>query len=200
MPKLDNQTILLALTVVIGLAVLLQAIILLAIFVTIRKAAGSVRQEVEKLHDSLMPVVFDTRDTLAGTRDTLASTRDTLATTQEFLANAQGFLTRVSPRVEATANDLAEITHGLRTQTAQMQSSAMEILERLRKQSDRVDHMITSLLDTVDRAGGYVANVVSKPVRQISSILGIVKAVVESLRTPPAQRRPSPPAGEDRFV
>ncbi|MGB9407431.1 MAG: hypothetical protein WCA89_07835 [Terracidiphilus sp.] len=193
MPKLDNQTILLALTVVIGLAVLLQTIILLAIFVSIRKAAGSIRLEVEKLRASLMPVIYDTRDTLA-------STRDTLAKTQEFLANAQGFLIRVSPRIEATASDLAEITHGLRTQTAQMQSSAMEILERVRKQSDRVDHMITSLLDTVDRAGGFVANVVSRPVRQISSILGIVKAVVESLRTPPTLRRPAPPAGEDRFV
>jgi phage-related protein len=49
--------------------------------------------------------------------------------------------------------------------------------------------MITSLLDTVDRAGGFVANVVSTPVRQISNILSMVKAVVESLRGPGAARQ-----------
>jgi phage-related protein len=82
----------------------------------------------------------------------------------------------------------------------QMQSSAQEIVGRLQKQSERVDYMITGFLDTVDRAGGFVSNVVSKPVQQISNILRAVKAIVESLRTPPPPRRPAPPAGDDRFV
>jgi hypothetical protein len=106
-PKLDNQTILLAFAVVTGLAVLLQAIILLAIFVAMRKSAGAIRKEVEILRVTLTPVLFDTRELIASSRDTLISAQD-------FIANAQGFLARVSPKVEAAAGDLVEITKGLR--------------------------------------------------------------------------------------
>jgi methyl-accepting chemotaxis protein len=182
MLKLDNQTILLAFAVVTGLAVLLQAIILLAIFVTMRKSAGAIRKEVEILRATLTPVLFDTRELVASSRDTLISAQD-------FIANAQGFLARVSPKVEAAAGDLVEITKGLRAQAGQVQSTVTEILENVRKQSGRLDHMTSSFLDTVDRAGGFVSDVVSRPVRQISGILGVVKSVIESLRGPGAQSR-----------
>jgi hypothetical protein len=179
----DNQTILLAFVVVTGLAVLLQTIILLAIFVAVRKAAGSIRDEIEKLYTSLMPIVYDARNVLANT--------------QEFLADAQGFLTRVTPKIESAAGDLAEVTRGLREQTEEFEFAAMEIVEQVRSQSNRLDGMITGLLDSVDRAGGFVTTLVSKPARQISLILGVVKAVVESLRTPPTLRRSANPAADE---
>jgi methyl-accepting chemotaxis protein len=175
MPKLDNQTILLALLVVTGLAVLLQAIVLLAIFFAMRKAVAHFREETENLRSSIMPVIYDTRDMLA-------STQGTMTNMQAFLANAQAFLTRVSPRVESVADDVAQITQTLRMQTAEMQSSALEMMERVHRQSDRVDGMITDFLNTVDRAGGFVAETVSRPVRQISGVLRSAKAIVESLR------------------
>jgi methyl-accepting chemotaxis protein len=181
-PKLDNQTILLAFAVVTGLAVLLQTFILLAISITMRKAASSIRKEIGSLRTSLMPVIYDTQELLASSRDTLVSA-------QEFVANAQGFLTRVSPKVEAAASDLAEITKGLKAQTAQMQSSVTEIVENVRKQSNRVDHMVSGVLDTADRAGGFVTDVVSKPMRQISGVLAFVKAIIESLRGSGTQQR-----------
>jgi methyl-accepting chemotaxis protein len=181
-PKLDNQTILLAFAVVTGLAMLLQTIILLAISFTLRKAAGSIQKEIGTLRTSLMPLIYDTREILASSRDTLFSA-------QEFVANAQGFLTRVSPKVEASAGDLVEITRTLRTQTTQMQSSVTEILEKVRTQSGRVDHMVTGVLDTADRAQGFVTDVVSRPMRQISSILAVAKAVIETLRGARAQSR-----------
>jgi methyl-accepting chemotaxis protein len=179
---LDNHAILLAFAVVTGLAMLLQAFILLAIFVSMRKAVGSIQKEIGDLRSSLMPIIYDTREILA-------SSRDTLLGAQEFVANAQGFLTRVSPKVEAAAGDLVEITHALRAQTAQMQYSVTDILEQVRAQSNRVDHMVTGVLDTADRAGGFVSDVVTRPVRQISSILAAAKAVIESLRGSRAQLR-----------
>jgi len=75
MQILDNQTILLAFVVVIGLAVLLQAILLLIIFITLRKSASFIREEAENLHSSLMPVLFDTRDVLASSREPLPARR-----------------------------------------------------------------------------------------------------------------------------
>jgi len=182
MLKLDNQTILLAFAVVTGLAVLLQAFMLLAISITLRKAAHSIREEIGSLRASLMPVIYDSQELIASSRETLASA-------QEFFANAQGLLTRVSPKVEEAAGDVAEIAHGLRVQTAQMQSSVTEILENVRKQSSRVDHMVSGVLDSADRAGDFVTDIVSRPMRQISGVLAFAKAVIESLRGSGAQQR-----------
>jgi hypothetical protein len=173
--KLDNQTILLAFVVVTGLAVLLQTVILLAIFLAVRKALANFRQEAEDLRSSVMPVIYDTRDLVANTQGILTSL-------QAFLADAQSFFTRVTPKVESITTDLTQVTQTLRTQTAEMQSSALEIMAKVRRQSDRVDGMVTDLLNTVDRAGGFVAEAVSRPVRQISGVLRSAKAIVESLR------------------
>jgi hypothetical protein len=159
---------------------LLQTIMLLAITVALRKAANAVREEAENLRTSVMPVIYDTRDLVANTQIMLTSA-------QEFVSSAQGVLNRMSPRIEAATGDLAEIALGLRVQTAEIQTTAMEILNKVRKQGNRLDEMCTGLLDTVDRAGGFVANAVSAPVRQVSRILGTVKAVVESLSKPVAR-------------
>jgi methyl-accepting chemotaxis protein len=197
-PKLDNETILLAFAVVTGLAVLLQAIFLLAITVAVRKAANSIREEAENLRTSIMPVIYDTRDLLANTQTGLASAQTSLASAQEFLVNVLGLYTRVAPKVEAATTDLVQITQGLRQQTAEMQASATEILERVRRQSNRLDEMFTNLLNTADRAGGFVVESVSRPVQQVSSMLRSVKAIIETLRKPLAPRRPTlPPAGQD---
>ncbi|MGD0547766.1 MAG: hypothetical protein ABR991_08040 [Terracidiphilus sp.] len=177
LPKLDHETILLAFAVVTGLALLFQTFLLVLITVSVSKAARSLKREAESLRTSVMPVIYDTRDMMANTQVILVSMQD-------FISGAQGVLARLSPKIESVSGDLAVITQGLRIQTAEMQLTAMEILERVRKQGNRLDEMCTSLLDSMDRAGGYVAQAVGAPVRQVSRMLNTVKAVVESLRSP----------------
>ena len=174
-PKLDHETILLAFALVTGLAMLLQTILLLLVAVAVRSTAKSLREEAENLRTSVMPVIYDARDTLANTQIVIGSA-------QEFVASAQSALARMAPKIDSATGDLAEIAQGLRVQTAEMQLAALEIMDRVRKQSIRLDEMCTAMLVTLDRAGGFVANAVSAPVRQVSRILGTVKAVVESLR------------------
>jgi len=173
MTNLDNQSIQLIFIAITALAVLMQAVILLAIFVSVRKAAKSVTEHVEDLRNSVMPIVDTTRD----------------------------LITRVAPKVESTATDLAEIAHRLREQTAQMESAANEIVDRVRRQTSRLDKMFTGVLDGVDRASVFVAEAVSKPVRQISGLLASLKAIIESLRnSSPAHREPQAPSDKDMFV
>ncbi len=181
MLKFDHELVLLAFVVVTGLAVSLQAIILFLIFLALRKAANGIREEVENLRASIMPVLFDTRDLLANTQGALANT-------QALVANAQGFMTRVGPKIEAATADVVDITHRLREQVAELQSSTGEILNRVRRQSNRVDDMLSGFLNRVDYAGSIVIDAVNKPVRQVSGILRSAKAIVESLRTPVARR------------
>jgi hypothetical protein len=162
MPNLDNQTTQLIFIAITALAVLMQAIILLAIYLAVRKAANSVREEVEDLRASVMPILSTTRN----------------------------LITRVAPNIEVATADLVEITHSLRAQTAQMETAATEIVGRVRRQTNRLDKMFSGVLDSVDKAGAFVADAVSKPVRQISGLVASLKAIVESLRASAAAPAP----------
>ena len=170
MTRLDNGTLLLAFVALTGLAVMLQAGVLLAIYVAMRKAGRFIEEEVEGLRSAVMPVLRETQDMLADSRELLAQARESFE--------------RVAPKLEVTANDLAEVAHVLRVEGIQMQSSVHEILERIRRQSVRVDGMLTDLLNSVDRTGVFIANSVSKPIRQINRVMGTVRAVVDTLRRP----------------
>jgi len=154
MPKLDNQTIQLALIALVALAMLVQAIVLLAAFIAMRKAARAINEKIEDLSSSVMPLVEKSRE----------------------------LVTRLAPKIEGTTDDLAALAHSLRLQTTDVQYAANEIIARARRQASRVDTLLTNVLDAVERAGGFMADAVAKPMRQLSAVLASVKAAVESFR------------------
>jgi methyl-accepting chemotaxis protein len=161
MDHLDPQTAQLIFAGVAALALLLQALVLLAIFFGVRKAVSTLREDFDDLRSSVMP----------------------------FVKDAHEVFTRVAPKIEETTADVAELTHSLRVQSEDLKVATAEIIEKARRQAGRIDSMTTSVLDAADRAGTFVSDAVSKPMRQISGILASVKAVVETLRAPePAAR------------
>lgn len=178
MPPMNTQTFQIAVLAVVGmvaLVLLVQAIVLLALFSTVRKALRSLREDFDDLRSDVTPILHNTRE----------------------------LFVRVAPRIEDAAADLAAMAHGLRTQTNDVQAAATEVLERLRRQSSRVDSMMSTLLDGVDRAGNFMTDAVAKPMRQLSGLLASVKAVVESLRAAEQPRRDQPahtPADRDMFI
>jgi methyl-accepting chemotaxis protein len=174
MPNLDNQTIQLALVAAIALLMLFQTAVILALFLVTRKAVRSMREDLEDLRSSLAPIIYNTRD----------------------------LLTRLIPKIEETTGDLAVLTHSLREQAADVQSTANEIIERVRRQASRLDTMLTNVLDAVERASAFMADTVAKPMHQLSAILASAKAVIESLRTvdpAAAHSRPNHAPGDDEM-
>ena len=155
MPKLDNQTIQLALIALVALAMLVQAIVMLAAFIAMRKAAHEANEKLEEIRSSVVPLIDKTRS----------------------------LVTSLTPKIEGTADNLAVLAHSLRVQAADVQSAANEIVARVRSQAGRLDAMLSHVLDTVEQAGSVVADTVNKPMRQLSAILASVRAAVESLRS-----------------
>jgi signal transduction histidine kinase len=175
MSKLDNQTIQLALFALVALAMLVQAIVMFAAFIAMRKAARAADEKFEAFQSSVTPLIDNTR----------------------------ALVTRLTPKIEQTADDLAALTHSLRVQTADVQFAANEIIARARNQATRLDAMLSHVLDTLDRTGHFMTDAVNKPIRQFSAILASVKAVVESLRSgvPEPGSRSNPPSRDhDMFV
>jgi methyl-accepting chemotaxis protein len=161
MNHIDPQLAQLIFAGVAALALLLQAVVLLAIYFGIRKAISTLREDFEDVRTSVTP----------------------------FVKDAHEVFTRVAPKIEKTTEDVAVLTHSLRTQSEDLKAASAEIIEKARRQATRIDSMTTHVLDAADRAGTFVNDAVSKPMRQLSGILASIKAVVESLRTPePAAR------------
>jgi ABC-type transporter Mla subunit MlaD len=155
MQHIDNQTIQLILIAVVVVAMLFQSIILIALFVTMRKTVRSAGEQIQSIHSSVVPLID----------------------------NSRALLDRLTPKIEKTSDDLAALAHSLRIQTDDLQAAANEIIVRIRGQANRFDALITDLLDGVDRASNFMSDAVSKPMRQFSAILASIKAAVESLRS-----------------
>lgn len=133
-------------------------------------------------------------------QDEISDLRNTL---NPFLVDAKDFLTRVGPKIDAITTDLAELTHGLRAQGEELQVSTSEIMERVRRQSGRLDVMFSNLLDTVESAGAIVTQAVHTPLRQVNAVAAFARAVFGTLRNGPAPKESQPthsPADKDLFV
>ena len=182
MPKIDNQIIELALFGLVALAMVVQALVLLVTFFALRKATQSADKKLEELRATILPVI--------------ASVKPMIDTSRDMFIN-------IAPRIESASKDVAEIARSLRLQTAELQSATVEIVARAKGQAGRVDTMLSGVLDSVDRAGNYLAGAVNKPIRQVSALLASIKAAIESLRTsvPPARSQSNhAPDDNDIFV
>lgn len=161
----NTQNLLLALVAVGAFALLLQTLFVVALMVMIGRAAKRLKEELEQYRSTVMPLILKTRD----------------------------LVDRIGPSLEDTANDLSVITRRLREQTAEIQSAANEIIDRTRNQANRVDSMVTSVFDRVERAGIFVSDTVAKPMRQLTGIIAWVKAAVETFVEPHSGHHPPAP-------
>lgn len=154
MPRLDQQTVQLVIVVAVAVALAIQTIALAVALFIMRKLAKSVQNDLAQMRATAMPVLQDVRELVA----------------------------RVKPRIEEATLDITVLIHALRDQTADVQATADDIIARAKRQASRMDTMFSGVLDAVDRAGSFMAETVSKPVRQLTAFLASARAVVDSLR------------------
>jgi hypothetical protein len=166
---MNTETILIVFVAFTGVAVLLQACVLFAIFISLRKTAQSAAQTAEDLKATVLPMVHSTRE----------------------------LVERISPQIITVSADLAELTASLKKETRGVSFSAAEIMQRVSRQTERLDDMLTNGLNAVDRAGAVVEATVAAPVRQVNGVLAAIKAVIETYRSDVPRRRPEPSNGQD---
>jgi hypothetical protein len=96
---------------------------------------------------------------------------------------------------------MADLTHRVKQQGAEVQATTADILERVHRQTSRVDTMITEVIDGIEHASNVVSDSVSRPVRQVTAMLASAKAFLSVLAT---GRRPGRQqeivADQDMFV
>lgn len=156
MPNPNYETMQLAILIIVAIALLVNSALVVIILVSVGKLGKKMTDEIADLRSSVMPMVNDTRD----------------------------LLTNISPKVEAAADDMSAILHTLRSQTAAFESVSEEVVGRFRRQAERMEVMVSGLIDTADRTSNAVADTIGRPIRRIAGLVASARAAVESLRAP----------------
>ena len=165
----NTDTVLIIFVAFTGAAVLLQACVLLAIYVSLRKTAKSAMEATADFKVTVLPMVHSTRE----------------------------LVERITPQIITVSAGLAELTETLKRETKGVSTSATEIMQRVNRQTQRLDTMLTTGLNAVERAGEVVESAVALPVRQVNGILAAVKAVIETYRSDVPRRKTTYPNADN---
>jgi hypothetical protein len=147
---MDKLTVFIALT---GLAVLLQACVLLAMYLAMRKSGDRMEALVAEVKTKFLPTV----------------------------EQAQAMMTEIRPKLEIIAENLAETTTAMRVQVLRVDATVNDVVDRARLQVIRADELLSRTLDRVEQTSDMVHKTVISPVRQLSGLMQGITAGLEFL-------------------
>jgi hypothetical protein len=140
--------------VVTAIAVVLQAIVLIALFVQMRRTAARMEQVVTEISGKVAPLI----------------------------SSVQVLVDDISPRITGIVADASEITRLARGEVQKVDRIVTEALERLRMQLIHVDHVLTGAIETVEEAGSQIKQSVWGPILKATAMLRGVQAGIDFLR------------------
>ena len=136
-----------------GLAVLLQAGVLLMMYLSMRKSSARMEAIATEVKTKAIPALESTRT----------------------------ILTEIRPKLQVIAENLEDTTTHLRDQVHRVDATVTDIVDRTRLQVIRADELVSRTLDRVEEATDMVHNTVVSPVRQLSGLLHGLSVGVEFL-------------------
>lgn len=167
-PSSDYFIVLVIFTAIAAVSLLLQAGMLVGMFVVMRRAAAKMEKTAEEARSKAMPVINQ----------------------------AQILLNDLAPKVRSAVANIEEISETVRKQAVHVNRSVEDLVSKANVQIHRVDEMVTATLDTVEQASRAVENAVSGPTRRIAGILnGVRTGVGVFLGARRERQRPASPAG-----
>lgn len=159
-----DNSLLIVVLILVGIAVLMQAAAMVGIWLTMRKIPPQIESIRADLKERIDPLNQSLTEIVANSREPLAT----------FTAN------------------LAEASQILRSQTGRVDDLVAEVVDKSRLQIIRLDQLITNLLEKVEATTDKVQESVLVPMREVSAVVGGVRAGLEFLFS----RRQSQKAGD----
>jgi hypothetical protein len=126
-----------------GLAVMLQAGILLAMYLSMRKSTALIEAMASEIKTKVGPTI----------------------------EQADAMLTEIRPKLQIIADNLQEATTVLRDQVERADATVKDAMDRGRLQIIRADELLTRTLDRVEETSDMVHKTVISPVRQIAGLM-----------------------------
>jgi hypothetical protein len=135
---------------VTSIAVVIQAGILVALFVSMRKTSARMMVMAEQVQSRAVPA----------------------------LESAQAILADTGPKLQTITANLVDLTGTLKSQVERADLTVADMLDRTRLQIIRADELVSRAMDRVEETTEMVQHSVISPVRQISAIIQGVTAGV----------------------
>jgi methyl-accepting chemotaxis protein len=137
---MDKLTVFVFLT---GVAVLLQACVLAAMYLAMRKSSERMEALAAEVKAKLLPTV----------------------------EQAQSMMIELRPKLQVIADNLEETTSSVRSQVQRVDATVSDVVDRARLQVIRADELLTRTLDRVEQTSDMVHKTVISPVRQFSGLM-----------------------------
>jgi hypothetical protein len=147
---MDKITVFIALT---GIAILLQAGILLAMYLAMRASSARIEAIAIEVKAKILPTV----------------------------EQAEVMLTEINPKLQVIADNLQASTTVLRDQVQRVDATVKDAVDRSHLQIIRADELLTRTLDRVEQTSDMVHHTVISPVRQLSGLMQGITVGLEFL-------------------
>jgi hypothetical protein len=148
---MENQNLLTLFIAITAAAVVIQAGILIALYLAVRKSTARMEALSEEVKTKALPAI----------------------------EGASALVVNVRPRIEAIAENVSESSTLVRDQIEQLDATLREVLARTKLQVIRADEMVGRALDKVEETTEVVQRTVVSPFRQVSGIMQGVSAGLE---------------------
>ncbi len=146
----DKLTIFIALTAV---AILIQAGVLLAMYIAMRKSSQRMEALATEVKGKIMP----------------------------SLDQAEQLLTEMRPKLTVIVDNLQEATTVMRSELKRVDATVNDVVDRARLQVIRADELLSRTLDKVEHTSEMVQKTVVSPVRHISGLMQGITTGLEFL-------------------
>ncbi|HEU5450575.1 MAG TPA: hypothetical protein VFU76_01240 [Terriglobales bacterium] len=148
----------------IGVAIVVQIGILVAILLAVKKTAAQVQSATSELQKRALPM----------------------------LDQANGMLETTRPKVEQIVDDLAITTTTLKAELQRIDATVNDIVDRTRLQVIRADELVSRTMDRVEETTDIVHHTVISPVRQVAAIIQGITTGIGSLMGQRARPKSQP--------
>jgi hypothetical protein len=136
-----------------GAAVVLQACLLAAIYLAMRKSSARMEAVATEVKSKAIPAIDEVRSTLS----------------------------EIRPRLLVITENLEAMTTTVRSEVERVDASVNDVIDRARLQVIRADELLGRTLDRVEQTSELVHKTVVSPVRQFSGLLQGITAGIEFL-------------------
>jgi len=147
---MDKLTLFIALT---GLAVLLQACVLVALYLAMRKSAERMETLATEVRGKLLPSI----------------------------EQAQTLLSEIRPKFQSIAQNVEQTTGMVLSQVQRVDAAVSDVVDRARLQVIRADELLSRTMDRVEQTTDMVHKTVISPVRQLSGLVQGITVGLEFL-------------------
>jgi hypothetical protein len=147
-------------TAVTAAAVVLQMLILAAMFFVMRRMAARMKSVTEDLQSRVTPLLDDAK---------------------KLTTDVQSLLEITRPKVDVILDNASVISTTARDQTQKVDAALTAFTDRARLQVIRVDEMLTRTLDQVEHTSEKVQHSVLSPIRHVNGVLQGIGVGIETL-------------------